>query len=368
MHTKTKIVCTLGPAVDSLEAVMDLMRAGMSVARLNCSHQTRETLGAAIDRCKEARKRLGKPLAIMIDTRGPKIRVGAMEHGALPLKAGQRLLILRELVVGTAQAISLSPANVLDCVSNGSRLLFDDGYIISTVVAMSEEGVTVEINNDGVLKSGKGVNIPNEKLPLPPLTDKDREDIIFACDKDIDIIAASFIRKADDILEIKKVLDEQGHSDILVIAKIENTEGVDNFDTIIQVADGVMVARGDLGVEVPISQVPRLQKMMIRKSYLAGKPSVTATQMLESMINNPRPTRAEVSDVANAIYDSTSAVMLSGETAVGKYPIEVVRVMQSIISEAESDFQHRQFMDHHTHLFYHDVPSAVTLATVKNSL
>ncbi len=346
---------------------MDLMGAGMNVARLNCSHSTHESLGAMIDLLKEARKQLDMPLAILLDTRGPKIRVGELVETEISLVSGQYLRILRHPVKGDLTGISISPSNVLDCVSLGTRILFDDGYIISSVVAIDDEGVTVEIQNNGLLRPGKGVNIPNEKLPLPPLTDKDREDIIFGCKRDIDIIAASFIRTADDILAIRKVLDEQRHSNILVIAKIENAEGVQNFDTIIQVADGVMIARGDLGVEVPISQVPRLQKMMIRKSYLIGKPSVTATQMLESMIHNPRPTRAEVSDVANAIYDGTSAVMLSGETAVGKYPTEVVRVMRSIVMEAEVDFQHRQFLDQHAHLFYTDVPSAVTLATVKTA-
>jgi len=350
-----------------LECIKELMQAGMDVARLNCSHQTPETLKDAVDLLKEARRQLSKPLAIMLDTRGPKIRVGRLQQSELPLKAGQHLRILRDPVEGNENGISITPFNVLDCVSCGSRILFDDGYIMSSVVATAPDGVTVEIHNNGVLRPGKGVNIPNEKLPLPAMTDRDREDLIFACENDIDLIAASFIRKAEDILVIKRLLEEHGSTDILIIAKIENAEGVENFDTIIQVADGVMIARGDLGVEVPISQVPRLQKMMIRKSYLAGKPSVTATQMLESMINNPRPTRAEVSDVANAIYDSTSAVMLSGETAVGKYPVEVVRVMESIAREAESDFQNRQFLDRHTNLFYHDVPSAVTLATVKTA-
>lgn len=367
METRTKIVCTIGPAVDSDEAIDALLSAGMSVARLNCSHSTHEMLGSMIRRLKHARERANKPLAICMDTRGPKIRVGKLAQPELKLVTGQHLRVQKEPIEGTEEGISVSPADVLDCVNEGSRILFDDGYIISRVVSRDADGVVVRIQNDGILRPGKGVNIPNEKLPLPAMTDKDREDIIFGCEHDIDLIAASFIRKADDIMAIKKLLEEQGHPEILVIAKIENAEGVQNFDTIIQAADGVMIARGDLGVEVPISQVPRLQKMMIRKSYLAGKPSVTATQMLESMINNPRPTRAEVSDVANAIYDGTSAVMLSGETAVGRYPIEVVNVMRSVILEAELDFQNRQFLDQHTNLVYHDVPSAVTLATVKTA-
>lgn len=225
----------------------------------------------------------------------------------------------------------------------------------------------VQINNGGLIRSGKGVNIPNAHLNLPVVTAKDIEDIKFGCQQDIDLIAASFVRSAEHVLTIKKLLTEERKPHILVIAKIENNEGVQNFDNIVQAADGIMIARGDLGVEVPISHVPRLQKMMIRKSYLAGKPVVTATQMLESMINNPRPTRAETSDVANAIYDSTSAVMLSGETAIGRYPIETVNVMRSIVEEAEADFNYRAFFDQHAPLVYHDVPSAVTLATVKTA-
>lgn len=357
----------MGPSTDSDEAVIALIKAGMNVARLNCSHGTHETLSLMIDRLKRARKLLDLPVAIMLDTRGPKIRVGRLIESELRLSTGQHLRISKESVEGSADAISITPADVLDCVRKGSRILFDDGYIISDVFSVDEHGVVVEIKNNGILRPGKGVNIPNEKLPLPAMTDKDREDIIFGCEQNVDIIAASFIRKADDIVAIKKLLEEQGHHEIMVIAKIENAEGVQNFDTIIQAADGIMIARGDLGVEVPISQVPRLQKMMIRKSYLAGKPSVTATQMLESMIYNPRPTRAEVSDVANAIFDSTSAVMLSGETAVGRYPVETVDVMRSIVLEAEADFPYRQFLDQHAHLVFHDVPSAVTLATVKTA-
>jgi pyruvate kinase len=367
MDARTKIVCTIGPSVNTDEAIDALMTAGMSVARLNCSHGDHDMLKGMIKRLKQARRRAGKPLAICLDTRGPKIRVGKLAIPEIKLTTGHQLKILKRSIEGTEEAISITPEDVLNCVNEGSRILFDDGYIISRVISRDEDGVVVRIQNDGILRPGKGVNIPNEKLPLPAMTDKDREDIIFACEQDIDIIAASYIRRADDIMSIKKLLEEQGHPEILVLAKIENAEGVQNFDTIIQAADGVMIARGDLGVEVPISQVPRLQKMMIRKSYLAGKPSVTATQMMESMIFNPRPTRAEVSDIANAIYDGTSAVMLSGETAVGKYPIEVVNVMHSVVLEAETDFQHRQFLSYHSDLVYHDVPSAVTLATVKTA-
>lgn len=365
--TRTKFICTIGPSVDTLEKMIDLIKAGMNVARLNFSHGTHEKHLETINRLKEARRLLQKPLAIMLDTKGPEIRIGKIKDNELKLSAGQSWMLLKETVQGDEEKVSIIPPFILDRIQEGMRILFDDGYIASTVMKVTPEGVLVTIENSGIIKSGKGVNVPNADLNLPAITDKDIEDIRFGCKHDIDLIAASFVRSPLHVLEIKKLLAEEKKSDILVLAKIENSEGVQNFDSIIQVADGVMVARGDLGVEVPLSRVPKLQKMMIRKSYLAGKPSVTATQMLESMINNPRPTRAEVSDVANAIYDSTSAVMLSGETAIGRYPLETMHVMTSIVQEAEQDFDYRGFFDYHSKLVYHDVPSALTLATVKTA-
>lgn len=367
MSIRTKVICTIGPSCNSLDMMVELIKAGMNVARLNFSHGTHEEHLQSILNLKEARKRLKVPLAIMLDTKGPEIRLGKFQDGSITLTSGQHLLLIAQPIPGDINKVSINPASVLDDVDIGMRILFDDGYISSRVIQKTADGVVVQIDNGGVLKGGKGVNIPNASLNLPAVTPQDIEDIRFGCRQDIDIIAASFVRSPDHVLTIKKLLEEEKKSDILVIAKIENSEGVHNFDSIIQVADGVMIARGDLGVEVPISQVPKLQKMMIRKSYLAGKPSVTATQMLESMINNPRPTRAEVSDVANAIYDSTSAVMLSGETAVGKYPLETVQMMKSIAQEAEEDFNYRNFFDLHARLVFHDVPSSVTLATVKTA-
>lgn len=365
MTRRTKIICTIGPAVNNLESIIKLMETGMDGARLNFSHGTHDQHLAMIQLLKEARKRLNKPLAIILDTKGPEIRVGKIKNNELKLITNQKLLIVKDPIEGDANQISITPGSVLDEIKPGTKILFDDGYISSQVINISEKGVLVEILNSGVIKTSKGVNIPNGNLNLPALTNQDIVDIRFGCQNDIDIIAASFIRSADHVLEIKKLLASENKPDILVMAKIENSEGVHNFDSIVQVADGIMIARGDLGVEVPLAEVPRLQKMMIRKSYLAGKPAITATQMLESMIQNPRPTRAEASDVANAIYDSTSAVMLSGETAVGKYPLETVKVMTSIILAAESDFNYRDFFDHHRELVYHDVPSALTLASVK---
>lgn len=364
---KTKIICTIGPAVNSLEKIIELIQAGMNIARLNFSHGTHEEHLDVIEKLHAARDYLGVPLAIMMDTKGPEIRLGKIKEGQVILKPRQRWKLVKDVVLGDEEQVSILPHDIPDQLTMGAEVLFDDGYISSIVVEKDEGGVVVEITNGGIIRSGKGVNIPNTHLNLPPMTDKDIQDIRFGCKHDIDIIAASFVRSAEHVLTIKKLLSEEKKNDVLVMAKIENNEGVQNFDNIVQAADGIMIARGDLGVEVPLSHVPRLQKMMIRKSYLAGKPVVTATQMLESMIHNPRPTRAEASDVANAIYDSTSAVMLSGETAIGLYPIEAVNVMRSIIKEAEMDFNYRAFFDQHAPLIYHDVPSAVTLATVKTA-
>lgn len=365
--TRTKIICTIGPSVNTLEKIIELIEAGMNVARLNFSHGTHEEHLKVINLIKEARALLKKPVGIMLDTKGPEIRIGKIKDNELLLSPGQRWHLVKEDVLGDANHVQIKPGYILDGLPIGTRVLFDDGYISSNVIEKTLEGLVVEINNGGIIRSNKGVNIPNVSLNLPVLTETDIKDIRFGCHNDIDIIAASFVRSADHVLTIKKLLADEKKSDVIVIAKIENSEGVQNFDTIVQVADGIMIARGDLGVEVPLSQVPKLQKMMIRKSYLAGKPSVTATQMLESMIKNPRPTRAEASDVANAIYDSTSAVMLSGETAIGLYPLEAVNVMRSIIREAEADFDYRKFFEQFAQLVYHDVPSAVTQATVKTA-
>lgn len=365
MMTRTKIICTIGPAVNTLEKIIQLIEAGMSVARLNFSHGTHIEHLTVINHLKEARKKLQKPLAIMLDTKGPEIRIGKIKGGEVLLQAGQKWHLVKESIEGDEESVSISPGFILGETQIGEKILFDDGYIESNVVEKTERGVIVKINNSGVIKSGKGVNIPYARLSLPAMTEIDMVDIRFGCEQDVDIIAASFVRSADQVIEIKKLISSEKKSNILVMAKIENSEGVHNFDSIIQVADGIMIARGDLGVEVPLSQVPSLQKMMIRKSYLAGKPAITATQMLESMIKNPRPTRAEASDVANAIYDSTSAVMLSGETAIGQYPLEAVNMMTDIIKEAEKDFSYGAFFDQYASLLFHDVPSAVTLATVK---
>lgn len=367
MIAKTKIICTIGPAVNSYEKIVALIEAGMNVARLNFSHGTHEEHAETITLLKKARQELKVPLAIMLDTKGPEIRLRGIKNGQVFLPPGHHWLLKKDNIDGDIDSVTVTPGYILDKLNPGTQVLFDDGYISSHVIETTPEGVRIQIENGGVLKSGKGVNIPDANIEMPAITDQDIADIRFGCSQDIDIIAASFIRSAEDVVVIRKLLQKENKSETIIIAKIENKEGVENFDSILQFADGIMIARGDLGVELPLSQVPRLQKMMIKKCYLLGKPAVTATQMLESMITNPRPTRAEASDVANAIYDSSSAIMLSGETAVGKYPIEAVQMMSKIIKESESDFNYHNFILQHSQVVYHDVPSAVTLAAVKTA-
>lgn len=367
MHIRTKIICTIGPAVSNYENICALIDAGMNVARINFSHGTYEEHQKVIEMLKRARAEKKLPLAIMLDTKGPEIRLGMVEGDKFEVKAKQRLLLVKESVVGNAERVQVTPKAVLDKLEVGTTVLIDDGYLISKVVEKSAKGVIIELENAGHIKSQKGVNLPGVDVGLPAMTEQDVKDITFGCEQDIDLIAASFIRSADHVLEIKRLLTERKKADVLVIAKIENSLGVNNFDDIVLVADGIMVARGDLGVEMPLTQVPHLQKMMIRKCYQAGKPVITATQMLESMIKSPRPTRAEVSDVANAIYDSTSAVMLSGETAVGLYPIETVKTMRGIVAEAEKNFNYRAFFERDARSDYNDVSNSVALASVKTS-
>ncbi len=367
MRTRTKIICTIGPAVSSYAKILELIDAGMNVARLNFSHGTHAEHLEVIESLKKARIEKQVPLAIMLDTKGPEIRVGKMLNDQVELKSGQSLILVKDPVIGDSRQINITPPIVIDNIKVGDTVLFDDGYIISKATQKTEKGVTLEIQNSGVLKSHKGVNIPGSHIELPAMTDQDIEDIVFGCKQDVDIIAASFIRSPAHVIEIKDLLKAQDKSAILVIAKIENAQGVENFDQIIKVADGIMVARGDLGVELPLKRVPILQKMMIKKCYLACKPVVVATQMLESMIKNPRPTRAEVSDVANAIYDSTSCVMLSGETAVGLYAIEAVKMMKSIIEETEANVDYRGFFEDTSKKDFHDVSSSVSLAAVQTA-
>ena len=366
MVRKTKIICTIGPSVRSYEKILQLIDAGMNVARLNFSHGSPQEHQETIEMLKKARKEKAVPLAIMLDTKGPEIRLGVIKDNYLEVFSKQKILITKEEVLGDANGISIQPSFVLDSLQVGTQILFDDSYILTKVIEISKKGVFVEVENHGVIRSYKGVNVPGIHIDLPSMTEQDIKDILFGCRLDIDLIAASFIRSAEHVLEIKRLLISQEKPEILVIAKIENSLGIQNFDAILQVADGIMVARGDLGVELSLNQVPRLQKMMIRKTRQAGKPVITATQMLESMIENPLPTRAEVSDVANAIYDSTSALMLSGETAAGKYPIQVVQMMKEIAEETEKDFNYQQLFANDSARVFKDIviTNSVALASV----
>lgn len=367
MHTHMKIICTIGPAVHSKEMIERLIEAGMQVARLNFSHGTHAEHAKTIELLKEVRREMQRPLAIMLDTKGPEIRLGKLKEEDLFLKEGQEIWLVKEEVEGDGERITLRPSLVFDVLAPGMSVLLDNGYITSHIVEVQSFGVKIQISHGGVIRSTKGVNIPEANVVLPPVTEKDIEDIRFGCRQDVDILAASFASSAEQILSIRNLMEREGKGEIAIIAKIENELGVKNFDAIVEVADGIMIARGDLGVELPLKQVPRLQKRMIRKCWIVGKPAVVATQMLESMIQNVRPTRAEVSDVANAIYDSASAVMLSGETAIGRYPVETVRIMRSIVEEAEEDFDYYDFFTHNMQRTFHDIPSAVAQASVKTA-
>ena len=362
--TRTKIICTIGPSTSCYEKILELLDAGMNVARINFSHGTHEEHAILISYLKKARLEKKVPLAIMVDTRGPEIRLGEIAGGSLVVKAHDKIYLANP---SSLEHITLNPAEVFPYLEPGIKVLFDDGYIEGRVVEKKEHLVTVEILNSGILKSYKSVALPNLHLQLTEMTQQDIRDLSFACAQDVDWIAASFIRSADHIHAISNLLAVNGKYDISVMAKIESAEGVTNFDSILPMTQGIMVARGDLGVELPLEKVPSLQKFMIRKCRELSKPVVTATQMLESMIYNPRPTRAEVSDVANAIYDSSSAVMLSGETAVGKYPVEAVAMMRKVIRQTELDFDYRGFYDQNLSLDFTNVSSSIASAAVQTA-
>ncbi len=341
---KTKIVGTLGPASDSKEMLAKLVDAGLDVARLNLSHGDYEDHGKKIELIREVEDDTGKTIGIMMDTRGPEIRLGVLKEGNVLLKSGEEITLTTDEVEGDASCVSISYKGITNDVEIGSVILVDDGLLEFKVTEINEKSIKCRVVNGGMLGSRKGVNIPGASLTLPALTDTDKEYIRFGIKMEINFIAASFVRKARDVLAIRAFLDNQGARGIYIIAKIENQEGVDNIDEIIEVADSIMIARGDLGVEIPPEQVPVIQKMLIRKCNEAGKPVITATQMLDSMIRNPRPTRAEASDVANAIFDGTDAIMLSGESAIGKYPIESVDTMDTIAREIEGSAFYQEIM------------------------
>jgi pyruvate kinase len=340
---KAKIVCTIGPASESVETLKKLIHAGMNVARLNFSHGSHEEHAARIANIRQAAEETGKQVAILLDTKGPEIRTGLLAVDAVELQEGGTIVLTTEDVPGTAERVSITYADLPRDVKKGDTILIDDGLIGLTVEAVEGHEIICRIKNGGTLKSKKGVNVPGVKINLPGITEKDAQDIEFGIRQGVDFIAASFVRKASDILEIREILERHGVR-IDIIAKIENQEGVDNVDEILAVSDGLMVARGDLGVEIPAEEVPLVQKKLIKKCNELGKPVITATQMLDSMQRNPRPTRAEASDVANAIFDGTDAIMLSGETAAGKYPVESVETMNRIALRAEQELNYREIL------------------------
>ena len=346
MNKKTKIVCTMGPATSTVEKMKELMENGMNICRLNFSHETHANHEIMINKIKQAREEAGYPVAILLDTKGPEIRTCLLKNDEkVYLEKGSQFTLTTRELVGDETIVQITYDQLPADVVPGNTILIDDGLIGLTVKEIKDgTDIICEVMNGGYLSNRKGINVPNVKINLPGITEKDKEDIIFGIGQDIDFIAASFVRNATAIREIKDILKTHNAEHIQIIAKIENAEGIENIDEIIDEADGIMVARGDLGVEVPAEDVPYLQKMMIKKCREAYKPVITATQMLDSMIRNPRPTRAEVADVANAIYDGTDAIMLSGETAMGKYPLEAVQMMAKIAIETESRLDYQQIL------------------------
>lgn len=334
---KTKIICTLGPASSTQEQIEELMRCGMNIARFNFSHGTHESHKKLMDNVKAVREKYELPVAIMLDTRGPEIRIRDVENGAVMLREGDPFTLTTREVMGTACEATVSYKELPHQLKPGSVLLIDDGKIKLSVREVRETDIVCVVTDGGELRSKKSVNVPNVRLEMPYLSEKDEQDLLFGIEQDVDFVAASFVRRKDDVIRLRKFLDYHGGHSIKIISKIENIEGVENFDEILLYSDGIMVARGDMGVEVPFEQLPGIQKKFIRKCYQSGKMVITATQMLESMTHNLMPTRAEITDVANAVFDGTSAVMLSGETTVGDHPAEVVRVMDRIVRRAESD-------------------------------
>ncbi len=341
---KTKIVCTIGPASESEEVLSELIRKGLDVCRLNFSHGSHEEHQARIDRIKKVRENLQEATAILLDTKGPEIRTGKFDKPEIQLVEGQAFVIKMNEVIGNENFCSVSYEGLAKDVAVGDRILIDDGLVELIVTQVNGDEIITRVENAGIIKNNKGVNVPNVKINLPAITEKDRSDILFGIKNDIDFIAASFVRKASDVMAIREILEEHDANHIQIISKIENQEGVDNIDEILQVSDGIMVARGDLGVEIPTEEIPIVQKRLIKKANLLTKPVITATQMLDSMMRNPRPTRAEVTDVANAIYDGTDAIMLSGETAAGKYPVEALETMARIAKRTEGTLDYEMIL------------------------
>ncbi len=340
---KTKIICTIGPACDNETTLSKMCKAGMNVARLNFSHGTHPEHQVKIDLIKSVREKLDLPIAIMLDTKGPEYRIKTFKNGKVTVNDGDKFIFTTEDIVGDETRVAVNYANLMDDLSVGDRILVNNGLVIFEVKEISGCEAVCEVITGGELSDRKSMNFPNKVLKHDFISQQDREDILFGIENEVDFVAASFVSTKSDVMALRKLLDENGGEEIDIIAKIENRAGVDNIDEICEVADGIMVARGDLGVEIPYVEVPSVQKYLISKCRLLGKRVITATEMLESMIHNPRPTRAEISDVANAVYDGSSAVMLSGETAAGKYPVQAVKNMAEIAEFTEKHIDYNRW-------------------------
>jgi len=366
---KTKIVCTLGPATDDKIILKKLINTGLNVARFNFSHGTHEEQKKRMDMLKEVSKEMGVHIGIMLDTKGPEIRTGNFENGIISLKEDDEYILTSREIIGNQKEGHIQYKNLGKDLELGNYVLIDDGLIsLEVVEIMSDQDVRCKVLNSGVIKDKKGVNIPNVKLNLPSLTDKDKKDLIFGIENNVDFIAASFIRKKEDVLEIREFLENSGCKEVGIISKIENREGVDNIDEILRVSNGIMVARGDLGVEIDAEEVPLVQKDIINKCNKVGEPVITATQMLDSMIRNPRPTRAEVSDVATAIFEGSDAIMLSGETAAGKYPVEAVETMANIACKIEDSLDYEEIFKTKSDISDNTITNAISVATCRTTL
>ena len=364
----TKIICTMGPNTDKKTVMKSLVKNGMNVARFNFSHGDHEEQRERMNLLKNVREELDRPVAILLDTKGPEIRTGLLEGGKkVTLREGSEFILYTEEMTGNETGCCVTYPGLAKDVKPGDRILIDDGLIELKVKQIKSGNIVCHVENGGELGERKGVNVPNVKVKLPAVTEKDIDDILFGIQQDIDFIAASFIRSAKGVKEIRKILKENHAEHISIIAKIENAEGVENIDEIIEASDGIMVARGDLGVEIPAQEVPHIQKMIIKKCNERYVPVITATQMLDSMIRNPRPTRAEVADVANAIYDGTDAVMLSGETAAGKYPAEALKMMNEIAENTEQYVDYEKYIHHRTMYEQSKISSAIGIASVRTA-
>ena len=359
---KTKIVCTIGPACDSEERLREMMLAGMNVARFNFSHGTQEEQKAKYERVLKVREEMGLQVATLLDTKGPEIRLRDFEGGRVELITGSQFVLTTEEMLGNAEKATITYKNLKNDISVGTTILIDDGLIEMQVEEIRGEEIVCRVINGGFVSNHKGVNVPGAILSMPYINEVDRSDIIFGIGLGFEFIAASFARCKEDILEVRQILKEY-NSDMKIIAKIENMQGIENMEEILEVSDGVMVARGDMGVEIPLEEVPVLQKKMIRMANMQGKHVITATQMLESMIKNPRPTRAEATDIANAIYDGTTAIMLSGESAAGKYPVEAVKTMARIAVSAENNLDYRSMLHRSEEIDKSEITTAIAYAT-----